>query len=586
MSKYDSYETISRRAFIIGGLKLVSFGALIARLGYLQLFRFQDYKVLSDKNRIRVFPILPSRGEILDELGKPIVRNRYIYKLILDKEYKADINDIMNTLSSIFPDKIVARPDFSGKVSQVVLVDNLTWSEIAQLSIFIATMPGVSIERYTERQIVGNEAAFSHIAGYTADDQFTNVLGFKSGVIGMEKELDDVIKGELGEKSVEVNVIGKLVRDLDVTHPKAGANVKLSINYDLQEYAYNLFKECEYRAGSCVVMDIFTGQVKAMVSFPGYHPSEFGAGGWERFKSDTMRPLTNRAICGEYPPGSAFKLITAIAFLESVAGGASYSTDCYGVYTVGDNDFHCWRRGGHGNVDVRRALVESCDIFFYSISRTVGMKKIAEYARLFGFGQKTGAGFSYERPGLIPDPDWKRAVYKQPWYPYETILSAIGQGGVLSTAMQLAVMVSMIANGGFNVKPTMIWSDELELLDKVGVSDRTISTMYSSMVDVCNKPYGTAYWSLIRSGLKSKIAGKTGTSQVVRITRKQRESGEYKDFDSQPWEQRDHALFVGFAPVNDPKYAVSVILEHEISGSKAAAPFAARVLDAAVRGAV
>lgn len=575
MNKNDAYTTISRRSFIIGGIKVLSFGALITRLGYLQLHRFNDYKLLSDKNRIRVLPVIPARGEILDAIGRNIVHNKYIYKLVMDKEYRSSLNEVYEKISKILYIKSFKRPDISCKTNQFVLVEDLTWSEIAKLSIFISNMPGVSIERYTDRECV-NEEAFCHVVGYTADDPYENILGYKAGVIGIEKEKNDILRGELGEKSVEVNVIGKMVRDLDSSPPTSGKNVELSINLDVQEFVYSLFQE--YHAGACVVMDIFTGEIVAMVSYPGYGFKNFSTQTWESLKNDPLKPLTNRVIYGAYPPGSVFKLVTAIALLESGKVHDVGNVNCSQVYRLGNHDFHCWRKGGHGSVDLRRAIAESCDIFFYSASRIAGIQKISEYAKILGFGERTGIELSGEHRGLIPDPEWKRSVYKEPWYPYETILSAIGQGSVLTTQLQLVRAVSIIANGGFKIQPTLIKRNELELLERVEISESTLSFVSECMSDVCNKPNGTAYWSLLRNNIKGVLAGKTGTSQVVRITKEERESGTYKDFNSKPWEQRDHALFVGFAPVASPKYAVSVILEHEISGAKFAAPFAAKVL--------
>lgn len=574
MKHRDSYSVISRRSFIIGGVKLLAFSALAARLGYLQIFKHDDYSVLSDKNRIRVFPIIPSRGEILDCLGKVIVYNKYIYKLVLDKDYKSYIKEIIKKISHVLQIENI-DPDMQGKANQVVLVEDLDWSQIARISIFLSTMPGVSIERYIEREGV-NEKAFCHVVGYTADDPSVNILGYKAGVVGIEKEKNEDLKGELGQKSVEVNVIGKMVRDLNEVKPTRGRNVNLAIDLSLQESIYSMFSE--YKAGACVVMDVFTGQIKAMVSYPGYSTKDFVGKGWEDLQNDSLKPLTNRVIAGTYPPGSVFKLITAIAMLETGDINNFHSVNCSQVYKFGDHDFHCWKKGGHGLVDLKRAISESCDIFFYSASRVIGIQKIAEYARLFGLGERTGIELSFEQKGLIPDPVWKKAVYKEPWYPYETIITAIGQGSVLTTQIQLAKMAAIIANGGFNVCPTLMKKDELELLDKIGISESTLNFISEAMSDVCNKPTGTAYWSLLRNRVGIKIAGKTGTSQVVRITKKERESGEYKDFESKPWDQRDHALFVGFAPIDFPKYSIAVILEHEISGSRTAAPFAAKAL--------
>lgn len=578
-SNSDIYEIISKRSLIISIIELLCFIGLIIRLGYLQIFKFNDFRVLSDKNRIRVLPIIPGRGKILDCNGREIVYNKHVYKLILDKEYKSNIKSVYAKISKILPYKTIMPIDKNEKLFQIVLMDDLTWDEIAKLSISVSNMPGISIEKYIERKCDDIEA-FSHIVGYTADDSDFNVLGYKKGVIGIEYEMNDILKGSLGQKSVEVNVIGKPIRELQVSIPSYGEDISLSINYDLQKYIYEAFKE--YKAGACVVIDIFTGEIKAMVSYPGYDCYNFSQENWKALNNNDLKPLNNRAISCLYPPGSVFKLITAVALLESNIR-SDYSVQCNHVYKLGNHDFHCWKKGGHGLVNLERAISESCDIFFYHAAKNVGINRIEYYAKLFGLGQKTGIEFSNEVSGLIPGIEWKKNVFKKPWYPYETILTAIGQGSVLTTPLQLAVITAMIANGGFKIKPTILKVKDLDLLERINVSEANLNIISKCMFNVCNRAFGTAYWSLIRQMKVTPISGKTGTSQVVAITKLEREDGSYKNFQNKDWEQRDHALFVGYAPVIAPKYAVAVILEHEVSGSKYAAPFAAKVLQEVLR---
>ena len=545
---------------------------LIIKLTNIQVINTDNYKLLSDKNRIRIIPLIPERGIIFDAYGNKIVENKKIYKLIIDKTYATNILYIQKKISSILPDRVLEKVNFNN-FQQAVLLDKITWEEISKLSFHIHEMPGVSVESYMERYSK-NPEPFAHLIGILIDDPDANIFGYKRGDSGIEAFSNSELKGELGRKDVEVNSIGKIIKTLNVINPIPGNEIELSVIAELQEYIYNLMKE-KYKAGACVVVDVNTGEIKALVSYPSFNFTKIYKKYWDTLVSDKLKPLNNRTISGLYPPGSVFKIASGIAISESV--DSNLNVNCYGVFPLGDHEFHCWKKQGHGEVDLRKAISNSCDIFFYKNSQIAGIKSIDKYATILGLGEKTGIEISGESQGLIPSPLWKKSTYSKPWYPYETIISAIGQGSVLTTPIQLAKMTAIVANGGNSMNLTL-FKNKTPIKKKVKISDKTLNEIREAMHDVCSIWGGTAFYNISKLKLHRSFAGKTGTSQVVRITKQQRESNTYKN-ELKQWEERDHALFVGFSPFESPKYAVVVILEHECSGSREAAPFGAKVLN-------
>lgn len=551
---------------------------IILKLIHIQILETNNYKLLSDKNRIRTIPILPERGEIIDEFGKQIISNKRIYKLIIDKEYSKNVQQIILKIKKILPNRTLNKINFNN-FQQAVLLDNISWEEISKLSFYIYEMPGVSIESYMERHSE-YPYQFSHIIGILAEDPDIKILGYKKGTSGIEEYSNDQLKGKLGRKDVEVNSIGKIIKTVNTVPPQNGDIVQLTINLELQNYIYNLFKE-KYKAGSCVVIDVNTGEIKGMVSFPGYNFLKISNEYWNKLLQDPLKPLNNRSIAGLYPPGSVFKIVPAIASLESEQY-KDFKTFCNWIFDFNKHEFHCWKKTGHGEVNLSKAISESCDIFFYKLSLSLGINKIFDYATRLGLNNLTNIEISGEVKGLIPNQKWKKETYHKPWYPYETILATIGQGSVLVTPIQLVKMISIIANGGYEITPKLIKTNvEPTDKEKVRISSSSISVIKESLKNVCNSWTGTAFYNISKLGLKICVAGKTGTSQVVKITKKQREENMYKN-EHKPWWNRDHALFIGFAPYESPKYAVCVILEHECSGSREAAPFAAKVLNKAL----
>lgn len=577
----DQQITFRKRIILSVFVQIFCMFIVILKLINIQIINTDNYKLLSDKNRIRTIPLIPDRGEILDEFGEKIVSNQKIYKLILDKNFatKSNIAYITEKMAEILPKRKLNQINFNN-FNQAILLDKISWEEISKLSFYIYQMPGVSIEPYMERSSK-NPEAFSHLVGMLIDDPKTNILGYKCGTSGIEEYSNEMLKGTLGRQDVEVNSIGKIIRTINTVHPISGNNVNLTINRELQIFIYNLFEKEEYKAGACVVLDTETGEIKALVSFPGYNFLKISASYWNELVRNKLKPLNNRAICGLYPPGSVFKLIPAIATLENEKT-ENFVTNCNFIYKFGNHDFHCWKKQGHGTIGIETAISASCDIFFYKVSQILGMNEIAKYGKMLGLGSKTGIEISGESQGIMPNPSWKKSVYKKPWYPYETILSAIGQGSVLTSPIQLVKMTAIIANGGHDINVTLFkQSNSKENIQKLPIKDSTLNTIRLAMRTVCNSWPGTAYSNVSRLKLKTIISGKTGTSQVVRITKKQRENNSYKN-ELKKWAERDHALFVGFAPFENPKYSVAVVLEHECSGSKTAAVFAAKVLEKAL----
>jgi len=544
---------------------------LILKLTNIQVINTCNYKLLSDKNRIRIIPLIPERGLIFDTYGNIIVENRKIYKLIIDKNYATNVRYLRKKISKILNGRPLEKVNFNN-FQQAVLLDKITWDEISKLSFYIHEMPGISIESYMERYS-NNPEAFAHIIGLLIDDPDANIFGYKKGDSGIEEFENEKLKGELGRKDVEVNSIGKIIKTLNTIPSIPGEPLELSIVAELQHYIYNLMKE-KYKAGACVVIDVNTGEIKALVSYPSFNFTKVSKKYWDELISNKLKPLNNRAISGLYPPGSIYKIASSIAISESIQKNTDIN--CNGIFQFGNHDFHCWKKHGHGEVNFRKAIASSCDIFFYKNSQIAGINTIATCSHLLGLGEKTNIEISGESSGLIPSPEWKKKIYSKPWYPYETIISSIGQGSVLTTPIQLAKMISIIANGGFDLKLT-IFKDKGKLKKKIPISEKTLSDIQNALHDVCSIFGGTAFYNISKLKLNLSIAGKTGTSQVVRITKQQRENNTYKN-EFKPWEERDHALFVGYAPFDTPKYAIAVILEHECSGSKEAAPFGAKVL--------
>ncbi len=569
-------------------------GVLGGRLAWLQLVEGARYKTLSDKNRINIKMLAPSRGQIYDRFGVPLAVNEQSFRVLMVPEQADDVESSLRSLQKLvsLTDEEVDRVlQDSKKIASFLPLEvkgGLSWEDVATIEVNLPDLPGLSIDVGEVRSYpYGNSTA--HIVGYVSsvsrseinDNPMFSLPGFKTGKTGIEKTLDEELRGRAGTSQIEVNAYGRGVRELGRRPSESGKNVVLSVDIDLQNFLQErLNKE---KSASAVVMDAHTGAIYALASSPGFDANGFtrglSASDWEAMLADPGHPLTNKAVAGQYPPASTFKMVTLLAALEDGKINERTSVYCPGHYDYGGHRFHCWKLSGHGHMDMVSALAESCDTFFYKISIDIGIEKIAAMARRLGLGQKFGFELQEERPGLMPDKDWKMGHFGKPWRIGETIVASIGQGYILSTPLQLAVMTARLVNGGYEVKP---WMTSYLGEQPVGVTswpkldfnEKHLKLIDKGMDRVVNHSTGTAYRARIETpGME--MGGKTGTAQVKRTTMAQRLAGPDQDV---PWEHRHHALFVGYAPAKNPRYVCSVVIEHGGGGSAVAAPFASELL--------
>lgn len=600
----DNSKSFTRRAFFIGTLQLAGICTLGGRLAWLQIVQGKRYKTLSDENRISIRMIAPLRGQIVDRFGVPLAINVQNYRLLVIPEQTKNLPEALKTLKDYIQideetiARVIKEASKSAKFIPLKVKEDLTWEEVAKIEVNLPDLPGMTIDKGEIRNYPYGEVT-SHIIGYvravgqndldedSTSDPVLRLPGFKIGKTGIEKVYDLEMRGKAGASEVEVNVHGREVRELDRKDAQIGQRVTLTLDGELQRYAQEVLSE--HVSATAVVMDVHTGAVYAMASHPSFDPNMFVRGVphdvWQGLMEDPARPQTNKALAGQYPPGSTFKMVTALAGLEAGVISSATSVFCPGHYSFGNGRFHCWKKGGHGSVDLTKALRESCDTFFYKTSTDIGIDRIAKMARRFGLGEILGFEVAEEKTGLVPDTAWKKSQLGQSWHPGETLVASIGQGFYLTTPLQLAVMVSRMVNGGRAVKPWIsgyvgnkfIGRTE-EAWPEMGLSEQHLAMIRKGMEAVVNSPGGTAYGSRIKEEGK-EMGGKTGTAQVQRITKEQRRLG-VKNEDL-PWAQRHHALFVGYAPMQNPQYACAVVVEHGVGGSKAAAPIAKLLLERA-----
>ena len=596
-NKPETGQVLTRRAFVIGSLQLGLLGVLGGRLAWLQIVEGQKYKTLAEKNRINIKITPPTRGEIIDRYGVPLAVNRPDFRVLVIPEQAEDIANVIDNLQNYVnvPDEQVKKTlEQAKKTAGFIPVEirgNLSREEVARIEVNLPDLPGIITDTGEKRNYPFTEAT-AHLIGYvgavTKDDlakeniPLLQLPGFRIGKSGLEKKLDSVIRGKPGQDQVEVNVHGREVRKLDQIDSQTGSRVTLTIDAELQNFVQQRLSQ--ERSASAVVIDLHTGAVYAMASSPSFDPNSFVDGisieQYEELLANPAFPLNYKAIKGQYPPGSTFKIITALALLEAGVATSSTTVHCPGYYEYGRDRFHCWKHGGHGWMNVTSALEQSCDTFFYKLCTDLGIDKIAEMSRRFGLGEKTGIEFDDEASGLVPNRDWKKSRMGTSWQPGETIVASIGQGYLLTTPLQLAIMTARVANNGKAVTPHLIGAVNERKLSYPEPPPMTIDPYHlqivqAGLVRVMEGSKGTAAYQQIRTkGME--MAGKTGTSQVKRITRAQRAAGiQNKDL---PWKDRHHALFVGYAPISNPRYVCSVVVEHGVSGSGAAAPVCRDIL--------
>lgn len=595
---------------LLGGGQALLVSALTARMYYLQVVESERYRMLAEDNRINLRLLPPPRGRILDRFGLPMADNQQNYRVIITAEQTPSVAKTLAKLSTIveLTDYEIARIQRDMKRKRgfipITVRENLTWEDVAKIEINAPDLPGVTIEVGQSRHYPYGEKA-AHLLGYVAavsekeltGDPLLELPDFRIGKNGAEKALDIRLRGRAGRSELEVNAVGRVIRELNRKEGLPGDDVNLSIDAELQSYAHERFGE---QSGGAAVLDVVTGEVLALVSTPSYDPSAFYRGikgeEWRALLQNEKAPLINKSISGQYAPGSTFKMVVALAALESGLVTPEHRVFCPGHRDLGNVRFHCWKKGGHGGVDMHGGIMHSCDVYFYDIAQKTGIDRIAEMAKRLGFGQLLGVEIPHEKAGLIPTRDWKKTILGHSWALGETLVAGIGQGYITATPLQLAIMTARIATGRV-VSPTLtrrspspttaaLVGSALAADGEAGspppafpplnVAPGWLNVVRGGMNAVSNVPGGTAFNARIKER-EYALAGKTGTAQVKRITMAERQAGLLKP-EQRPWKDRDHALFVAFAPVDSPRYAISVVLEHGIGGASYAAPIARDIM--------
>lgn len=596
MRDAELIKVFNRRALLVAGGELFLFSILAGRLYQLQIVDGAKYKKLSEKNSVRIKLIAPARGLIKDRFGVEMAINKNSYGVqMIPEEVTArgfSVEEILNRISELIPlsekekEKVLNNIKKKKAFFPVFIKNNLGWDEMAKLQVKNLDFTGVYVEEGKRRFYPFNEVA-AHVIGYVSDvseqelkedsDPVLQLPDFKTGKAGVEKLMDKELRGSAGETMQVVNATGRVIETLDDKKKRAtpGQNIVLTIDKRLQEYALERIKE---ESASAIIMDIYNGDVLMMISVPTYNPNIFlsedaSADDFKKLITNPRHPFMNKAIEGLYAPGSTFKMITALAALQDGKITPNTKINCTGHMDYGDGRYHCWKTSGHGLLDLEQSLQHSCDIFYYNIATKINMDSIQEMAYKFGLGDYTGIELANEKKGQVPSVSWKRNYKSDNWYTGDTITASIGQGYTLVTPLQLAVMTSRIANGGFAVKPRILRGEYENLFfPQINVDSRYLNLVKRGMFSVVNKPNGTGKTAaFIYNG--KQMAGKTGTTQVKRITREERLHGVIKQ-ENLPWKYRNHALFVGYAPFKNPRFAVSVVIEHGMSGSSAAGPIA------------
>ncbi|HUC62698.1 MAG TPA: penicillin-binding protein 2 [Alphaproteobacteria bacterium] len=594
-------KQFGRRVALIVGGKLMLLSALLGRMYYLQVVESAKYKTLAEDNRISLRLLPPPRGRILDRFATPLAINRQNYRVVVVREDTDDVAATLELLGQIIPvaesekRRVMREVERKRAFVPVTVRENLTWDEFSRVEVNAPDLPGVRTDVGRSRFYPYGQT-LAHTLGYVAavsdkeldGDPLLELPDFRIGKSGVEKVYDLALRGSAGTSQVEVNARGRVIRELARDDGDPGKDVATSLDYALQ--AFLMQRLSVQQSAASVLMDAHTGALLAMASTPSFDPNQFNEGlsgaQWQSLTGDPLAPLTNKTIAGQYAPGSTFKVAVALAALESGAATPQTKVFCPGYLDLGDTRFHCWKVGGHGLLDMHGGIKHSCDVYFYETARRTGIDRIAEMATRLGVGNVTGVDLTGERPGLMPTREWKRAVIGGPWTQGETLITGIGQGFVLATPLQLALMLARVVNGGKKVIPRVVpRSPETGLVDAsmvkdegmpLGISQASLDVVISGMTAVVNEPGGTAYYERItEAGLE--MGGKSGTSQVRRITAAEREK-KHRPEDSLPWAERDNALFIAFAPVAAPRYVTAVVIEHGGGGSAVAAPIARDLL--------
>ena len=587
-------QNINRRMFIIIAAKVIVFTGIVGRLFTLQINESKKYLTLSDKNRVREWKLPPQRGEFYDYFGKLIAGNQKVYQLHLIPEQVENFKSLTARLKNILElsddeySRILKKKDEIKPWETLIVSENLDWKQFAKVNNYLHELTGVkpvlSVSRYYPYK-----ENLTHIIGYvnqaTVEDLENSeqikskfVPGLKVGKTGLEKTFENELIGTNSIERYEVNAYGKRISQLEFQKGDKGKNIILTIDADIQNLCNQLLAN---KAGSISIMNIFSGEIIAMHSSPSFDPNLFLFGinqdDWQLIRNNPMNPLVNKTISGQYSPGSTIKPIVALSALENKIINKDFKVFCKGKIESYGQTYHCWKKEGHGSVDLKEAMKQSCDTYFYEISRLLGVDRLSVTAKKFGLGNKIVENlFDNEKNGLIPSTQWKKNNLGKNWLLGETMITGIGQGYIQTTPLQLCLMTAQIANGGYKIQPKIIVDNKKQNLlpesfEPLFKDQKNIKLIQETMFSSVNEVRGTSYSSRI-SDPKYQFAGKTGTAQVKRITKLDREL----DLDTAeiPYEERDHALYIAFGPYKSPQYAMSIIVEHGGSGSSAAAPIA------------
>lgn len=586
----ESKQRILALSFVVGAV----FFLLLMRLWHLQILSSEDYSAMSENNRLRFVPVAASRGAILDRNGTVLVSNRPSFSLAVVPQEVVDKDSLLTQLSSLLGlDRAEMAERWEknkgrAKYYPIVLSSNITRDQVEILEENRLRLPGVEIEMKPVREY-SNGMLGAHLLGYISEisEKELNSKGFDEynpgdyvGKNGIERALENELHGGDGGRQLEVDARGRVLRTISETYPTVGNSVVLTIDAAIQKQAERSFGE---QAGAAVAMDVNSGEILAFVSNPGFDPALFSgklpADIWKGYLEDKRRPLENKALTGQYPPGSTFKIITALAGLQDNKISDSTTVNCSGSYDLGTSTFKCWNKKGHGTTNLRKSLRESCDVFYYQLGEKLGVDKIAAASKAFLLGSPMGIELQNEKSGLIPTSEWKLKRFGKRWYHGETLPVSIGQGYVLMTPVQMASMIATVANEGTIFRPHIVKrivdadgkplkETKSEVIGKTSFSKEAYRLVKQGLFAVVNEPGGTGAQARLYD---VKVAGKTGTSQVVKM----RDSKQ-----GTPYQFRDHALFVAFAPFDKPEVAVAVVIEHGEHGGSAAAPIAGRILRA------
>jgi len=608
-------KLISKRMFFLTVIKITVFFSIITRLFYLQISENIKYRSLSDKNRLREWKVAPHRGTIEDFFGEKIATNTQVFQLHMIPEDVPNIGELFFKLSKLIDLSEKQKINLLKRLKKrkpwepIIISDNLSWEEFSKLNLFLHEVEGLKPVVAVARKYIKDGTSL-HIIGYVSDvsqkdlenDNFLrqiHVPGLKTGKNGLEKSLNTEIIGKPGFQRFEVNAYGKRVKELKFIKGIEGKNYRTTLDYEVQKYSSELIKG---KSGAICVMDIYLGDIVALVSSPTFDSNQFVHGisrkNWNLLMEDSKKPLINKSIAGLYPPGSTIKPLVALSALENDVISPKLTVQCTGKLEFYGHKYHCWKDKGHGYMQLRDAIKQSCDIYFYEVARRLGIDRLSETAKKFGLGKRVFDNIIEERSGTVPNTKWKLDKIGKGWVLGETLISGIGQGYFQTTPMQLCLMLAQLANGGYQIKPRIVddkesiqpiietWREKFSLEELFGEeADQNLVKLYRNKENVkfvldalygaTNEPFGTSYGS--RHTKKKYIyAGKTGTSQIRTITAEERKL-DLKNKDL-PYEKRDHALFTAFAPYKNPRYSICVIIEHGGTGSSGAAPIARKLI--------